>query len=172
MKKLFILPVLLFAFDQLSAQTEQGRFRLGLGSDLNFSISTVENVDDNRTFFGLDASGGYFLADNFLVGFGFGFSVSEQGDFKNNYQVFGPHVRYYYKNFFAGGSISFTFEGSNSEFIDDRQAISYGFSLGYAYFVNDRIAIEPQLSYNRFGIDGGADFKNFGPSIAFGFYLP
>ena len=69
MKKIFIVAMLLTA-SVAFAQTESGGFLVGASSELSFSSTSIDGVDDNLTTFSLNTQAGYFVIDNLAVGEG------------------------------------------------------------------------------------------------------
>jgi hypothetical protein len=94
------------------------------------------------------------------------------GSTKTTYVLAGPFVRYYFNSgIFLEGNVNagvLSIKGGNKS--DIKNAL---LGIGYAYFLNDRIAIEPQLSfkYEMSRIDN-ADYNqvdnHFGPEFNIG----
>jgi len=174
MKKItFSAFALLLAFASFS-QTEQGRILVGVGSNLSFSSQSFEGSDDNFNTFSAGLGGGYFLIDNFVAGANISFSrsTSEAANFTSNSFGVGPFVRYYYEQFFAEAGVSFSESSSEDDFFEsDSSSNRVNLGLGYAAFINDYIAVEPELNYSIGG--GDSDGVNiFSLRVGLAIYLP
>jgi hypothetical protein len=168
MKKITMLITLLCITAMAYAQFEKGTMLVGgsLGADFTTekakfsgnSITTGKYVE-----FSLDPQFGIFIIDNLAVGGALGFSTytyNEEGDdykYVSNEITIEPMVRYYLAQgiffqgrFILGTSTDKTTEDGTTD--KDPYTVS-GFSLaaGYAYFLGDHVAIEPQLGYQSLG---------------------
>ena len=139
--------------------------------------TTVTN--GRQTSFSLAPQFGYFVIDNLAVGaaldLGLSKYKSEDGDYESTSTSieFQPMVRYYLPQgiFFQGqfgfGTGKDKVDNGNTE--DDKYNItSWGLSAGYAYFLADNVAIEPQLGY---GGTGYKDKDSSGKSIVNGLFI-
>lgn len=168
MKKLFLAIVFfLLIIGPLAAQTEQGGFFINATSALDLSFLDQKlKVDGNSTDIGnvsnieLSALGGYFVADQFVLGLNLSVQSSTEEDAVDNRSstttfTIGPALRYYVINgLFAQGSLGFGTTNLNYEPATggseetDLGVLTWGAALGYAFFLSERIAIEPALSYS------------------------
>ncbi|MEL6560792.1 MAG: outer membrane beta-barrel protein [Bacteroidota bacterium] len=178
MKKHLLITILLFGSimlsSQLSAQTEKGNMLLG-GSvnfsytDNDFDTGSSTNDISTNTSLNINPSFGYFIADNFVVGANIGLSFfSSESDSGNlttssNGVTFGPFARYYTDSGLFG-TVGFGFGSSNFEQESDfgdadftSSTFSWNIGVGYAIFLNESIAIEPLISYNRSVSDPNTD---------------
>lgn len=165
------------------AQTDQGGWMFGAGSNLGFTSSKDDNdQEDSQSDFSLDARAGYFVIDNLAIGLDLGFTSSSLGDAKSSGFQAGPYVRYYLpmKIF---GELGYQI-GSEKTTIDipliGSQDVTYGtgalgIGVGYAAFLNDNISIEPMVRYRMTSIkpDEGDSVSGsgFGVLVNFGIYL-
>jgi hypothetical protein len=151
----------------LSAQTvNQGAWMLG--GSVGFSSLKVKDAENSTTYFNLSPNVGYYIIDDLAIGARINFlSISEDGDSESNFG-FGPFVRYYVTdpiflqvgydleaavldwNLFLGG------EGSTLHA-----------AVGYSWFLNSGVAIEPSLYLNLYSGDGDfdADYTRFGLNV-------
>ena len=138
MNRIFIINffVLIFFSQQVLAQVEKGNYILGG----NTGLDNLTNAGGNTvTTIFMSPMYGAFLTDRFLVG----------GSAYLNYQYFartantnlrlGPLVRFYFNNIFLQGDYSFGIP-NRSYFEHDVFA-----RLGYTYFLNEHVAIEPYV---------------------------
>jgi hypothetical protein len=148
----------------LSTSSYKATYALGPGI-------TPQEVETTSMNYSLGPQAGFFVA-NFLA---VGTTVSVNGS-RTNWDAYdpaidamvpaisksssfnlGPFVRYYLpqsiffhagvnfgwgKNTIKGGSL--TNEGTSTEF-------NYGGAVGYAYFLNDYVALEPMVGYQSYG---------------------
>ena len=168
------------------AQFNQGRMLVG-GAVAFSSLTTKDDAvstDTKSTSLSLTPNVGYFVIDNLALGLDVSFTTQKdtQGasTSKSTGILAGPFVRYYLKPgiFFQGeyqfGSEKFTFEGApfSGEFKENLSA--WALSVGYAWFLNDHIAIEPMISYKSVSAnEKDVDYKatNSGLNIGIGFQI-
>jgi hypothetical protein len=171
----------------LSASSYKGNYIIGPGG-------TSQELKTTSTNFSLGPQAGFFVA-NFLA---VGTTISVNGG-RTNWDAFdpatgelapavsknssfnlGPFVRYYLpqsiffhagvnfgwgKSSTKGGSL--TNEGTSSEF-------HYRGAVGYAYFLNDYVALEPMIGYQSYGSkfnDSDVQQGSFYLNAAFTVYL-
>ncbi len=131
-----------------NGQTEKGKFLIDLntqvfgggGLQTNTGFSFVQSNGYSSWSVGLD--GGYFIADNFALKAGFGYADSSHGG--NSVFSYKIGAKYYLK-----GNIPFevNLSGSNVDFLVDKP-LSLGLSGGYAFFLGDKLSIEPKINYS------------------------
>ena len=100
-----------------------------------FSLTSV----DGNTMWSIGAEAGYFVANNFAIKAGLGYSDDDFGDGLFAYKI---GVKYYLGDTFPLG-VDFT--GVSSDFFDGSWV---GVQGGYAWFVTEHLSIEPTLRYN------------------------
>jgi hypothetical protein len=140
MKRILILVTVLSAFSSY-AQFEKGNTRVG-GSTSQASLRFKnENVGFKTTK--TDASVGYFVADNLVLGMMasvYSETVNFQGFQSAEFQL-SPELRYYFSNkIIAGAFYPFSFD----------QGLSWKtihLQVGYAAFVSEKWAFEPMIYY-------------------------
>ncbi|GAB3813994.1 hypothetical protein [Pontibacter rugosus] len=124
----------------------------------------------------LNFKGAYFVMNDFGVGVDLGFAHEslkvtvddEQQKYKRTYLLGGPLVRYYLDNGVFGeltlktGLLNLS-AGSDIDLFDG------AFGIGYAWFVNEKVSIEPILSF-RYYREWSGDNANttLGPVLGFG----
>lgn len=145
----------------LSTSTYKGTLGVPQGQEMNTTTMS----------FGVGPQAGYFVTNYFAVGASLSVNGSRTNwdyydpttgeiipaENRNSSIAFGPFVRYYLPQsifFHAGAEFgsgkssvrggSLTNNGTTSEF-------NYGGAVGYAYFLNDYVAIEPMLGYQSNG---------------------
>lgn len=177
------------------AQFNQGRYIAGGG--FNFSTETNKSksgstvtTDGKSTQFSLSPQVGYFPVDNIAVGLGL---VLSSGKYKpdgvgttstSSSVSVGPFVRYYLPVpvFFQAMA---TFGSTKAHFdypdpipdADNSYGIfNWSLGVGYAYFLNDYVAIEPMVGFRNDKLsDKDSDYASIDSSIylnaAFTIYL-
>lgn len=160
MKKILTLLLLLVSFAAASrAQFEQDT-RYVNASLSNFGLS----YNDRGGFrLGMNAEGGYFFEDNWMLLGSAG--INHYGE-RSNEVTLGAGVRYY----FSSNGVSL---GTGLEYMHrsvSQNNLRIPFTVGYTYYINHFLAIEPQLFYKISANDfsGGSEF---GMRIGLGFYF-
>jgi len=162
MKSLMKLTLAMVGFlcmtQMVSAQTV-GKGAWMVGGSAGFSVQKFKDADESTTFIGLNPTLGYFIADDLAIGLGIGFnSVSFDGNSSSTFNL-GPFVRYYVTD------PIFIQVGANLG-LDEGAGTSFGAQVGYSWFLNNGVAIEPALFFTSFGNDGDAlDYSVFGLSV-------
>ncbi len=159
MKKIIgILAFFLFLSSVGYCQFTKGKFIAG-GSFSATSNSYKYNdgsTTSKSSSVSVNPQVGYFIVDNFAAGAGLSLSHSvykapsgsPSGELSSNNISFSPFVRYYIDKFFGQA----TFELGSSKTKTDNTNFNFknsGWSLsaGYAYLLNEHVAIEPQIGY-------------------------
>ena len=158
MKKFAFVLVALMVSVAANAQVEKGKKYIGASmSGLNLSYSGSE-----KTHFGLQAKGGYLVADNLmatgLVGY------DKTGDFPYALTL-GVGGRYYIvqNGLFLGA-------GVNCKFSDDFNDLMPTVQLGYAFFLNHSVTVEPEIYYEQ-SFKNHKDYSKIGFRVGLGFYF-
>lgn len=112
--------------------------------------------------FGLDASAGYFVADCLLLHADLGYSHTREIDDVN----IGLGARYYFDQcgVFIGGGAEYV------HFTPNSNDIQIPLEVGYAFFVNRFITIEPSVYY-KMSMHDFSDNSTFGFKIGLGFFF-
>jgi hypothetical protein len=148
---------ILFLTQTASAQTVgQGAWMVGGAAALD--ITKYKDADESITSFVLNPNLGYFFADDLAIGLEL--AVVDNGiEWQDALFAVGPFVRYYVTD------PIFIEVGANFS-LNDGGGTGFGASVGYSWFLNDGIAIEPALYFQSVGNDGDAfDYTSFGLSI-------
>lgn len=168
-----VLLILLLSFSAMNAQiTSQGNFIVGgtfgfsaANSDVeenaNGNVTTTEGATASQL--NIAPSIGYFVTDNFALGFGLDYTLSTVDNTNDNTSIdsdllFGPFTRYYLpvgedKAFFLEANAGFgnsideiTIDGTTQNINNNIFAIGIG--PGFTIFSNDAIGIEALMKYN------------------------
>ena len=177
-----MMATVLFAVSA-NAQTQRGYYLIGGdlgGFSLGFSDGTPFNLN-------ITPKVAWFRNDNLAIG-GFvdiNLSTAKGAGTTFNYGV-GPLARYYFgapavnttttsarrsSRFFLEGTVGL--QGINTSGGSSTNGLGIGIGPGLAYFINQNIALEGLLKYNKafgFGNDGGSSLLQFG--LGFQIYLP
>ena len=174
MKKIFLTIAFAGMAWVANAQTSQGR--LFINGTFSVSSQTVERDDDEReSSLQFAPAVGYFIADRFALGLGFGLSTNRNEDTNGNTRVIAsssgfsvaPFARYYVPTanekfqFFAQGTFAFgssrgsvRTETPNSTITvesNPTRTLDFSISPGFAYFPSDHWALE--LRFRGFYIE-------------------
>ena len=178
--KLLLFAVITVFAVSVNAQTQKGNAMIGSSiSSLNVGLKSGSN-----TTFTLNPKAGIFIKDGLLVGMDALFGIQHMGGTKANAVDYGigGFGRYYVtdKNveFVRHGKFFFEanlgFQGQNvSKGGDKTNGLGFGFGPGFAYFINQNIALETMVKYQ--GIVGFGDTayqNNLVWSLGFQIYLP
>lgn len=161
-KKLVLTSFVVFSFLSSFGQFNKGRMLIGGTSTFSFktdktSFGNTTTTTGKTTNLSLEPTVGYFFADNFAAGFGVTLGQSsyksETIDYKFSVLMLlvAPFVRYYLKPgiFFEGmygiGPAKTSVSGAS----EDSYTMSSGLlGVGYAWFLNDHVAVEPTINYS------------------------
>ena len=157
-KKILMIIVALTMTLSGYAQFEVGKKYVGASlSGLNLSYN--ENTDFT---FGVQAKGGYLFHENWMI-LGQA-SYSKQTDVPANIDL-GAGMRYYFvqNGIYAGMTANYF----HSDHFDDIRPCVH---VGYAFFINGCVTIEPEIYYNH-SFKNQSDYSSFGFRIGLGIYL-
>lgn len=160
MKKIFIALLLAAVSVGASAQFEKGTKYIGASaSDFGLSYSKFEDFR-----LGVHAMGGYFIADGWmLLG-----QIGWEHQVGVNVFDIGASARYYLKKnglYFSGG-LKYGHVGPDWV----RNNIYISPEVGYCFYLNDRVSIEPSV-YCDMCLNHFKDFTKVGFKIGFGYYF-
>lgn len=157
-KSMFTLLAFVCITQVMTAQTV-GKGAWMVGGSAGFSSTKVKNADFSTTRIDLNPNLGYFFADDLALGLALDFnSTSVDGNSSSTFGL-GPFVRYYVTN------PIFIQVGANLG-LNDGAGTSFGAKVGYSWFLNDAVAIEPALFFTSYNNDGDlSDYSQFGLSI-------
>jgi hypothetical protein len=197
MKKviLSLVAVVALAFGA-NAQTDKGS--MFIGGTLGFSSEKVEGADESATAFEIAPRFGYFVADNFAIGLGVGFTSTKEAvpnaEAATSFFV-NPFARYYVptagENFkffaelgvnYSTGDFLTTQDGIIGAFPVEASAFGVNLSPNFAFFPASNWAIEFGIrglyfdSINPEGDDNnitsfGLDARSLTPRIGINFFF-
>lgn len=156
-----MLLAIAFTAITANAQFEQGKFYVGAamtGLDLNYSGAEDLN-------FGVQAKGGYLFEDNWMLLAQAGYQHSGNDDIDDCFSV-GVGARYYIiqNGLFLG--INGKLIHANGNYND----IMPGFEVGYAFFLNRSVTIEPAVYYEQ-SFKKHSDYSKIGFRLGLGVYI-
>ena len=160
-KKLSLLLLTLMVALSASAQFEQGKKYISAsfsGLDLGYNGSSELNV-------GFQAKGGYFLADNLAVLAQVGYNHIGADDVPDQASL-GLQGRYYIiqNGIYLGAGA--TYKHSNHSYNDIMPSVE----IGYAFFINRFVTIEPAIYYEQ-SFKDHSKYSNVGLRLGLGIYL-
>jgi hypothetical protein len=182
----FTLLVLACASMSAFAQFEQGTKLVGGNFGLEFSTSKSKynnqtNTNGKSTSFSFEPKFGYFVINNLVVGGELGLTLSswksdgESGKETSTSLTIGPFVRYYFQpGIFVEGKYAVGTLKAKDDFFGDVEEYKYALSgvslgAGYAYFLNDNIALEPMIGFQsnarKNKTTGEAEVKNISSGL-------
>lgn len=161
MKKTLLVIATMFVAITASAQFEMSKAYIGAGLtgfDFNYSGGSKVNL-------GVGAKAGLFLEDDWLI---LGTVDFQHNGHKNTSDVIsaGVGTRYYIEQ-------NGIFLGANAQFIHafrNYNDVLPGVEVGYAYFINGSVTIEPSIYYNQ-SFKDHANYSTIGFKIGLGIYL-
>ncbi|WOC39949.1 outer membrane beta-barrel protein [Polaribacter sp. HL-MS24] len=183
MKKLLFMSIVICSSFTLFSQekgtknkpTDKGNFIVD--GSVNFSTNNSKSVqngfnttESSNFGFGINPKAAYFVVDRLALGLETSFGYFDNEFIDNNGTKFssnstsitiGPFLRYYLVNgLFGQASLGFGKANSENEGIEsESDFFSYQFGLGYAFFLNKHISLEPTISYQY--RESGSDQSTF-----------
>lgn len=158
MKKILFLLLLLLGGVQANAQFEQGKKYVSASlSGLGLSYSSNEKFR-----LGLDADAGYFITDCVMLHANLGYEHTRKID---DVRV-GAGARYYFlqNGIYLGAGAEYNhFTPSNND-------VMIPVEVGYAFFLNNHVTIEPALYY-KMSLHDFSGNSTVGLRIGFGYYF-
>lgn len=160
-KKLLAMAVALLATTAANAQFEQGKTYIG-GSLTGLN---AKYTGEDKFCLGIQAQGGYFVADDFMLYGQVGYEHNGNKDIKDRYSV-GVGGRYYIEQngIFLVANCKLVHKGK--KFND----VMPGVEVGYAFFVNNTVTVEPALYYEQ-SFKNHKDYSTIGLRLGIGVYL-
>lgn len=176
MKKILVAVSALVLGTTAMAQTDQGTWMFGAGSNLGFT-SGKENSDqeDAVSNLALDVRAGYFVIDNLAVGLDVGYSSVSVGGVSGNDLGVGPYLRYYLMESKLFGELGYKIGSSSYDGDKLGSTGALGIGAGYAAWLNDNVTIEPMVKYSMLStkpeVGDSYNGSAFGVMVNFGIYL-
>jgi outer membrane protein len=170
-KMFMTLFILVSMTREISAQTVNSGAWM-IGGSLGFNSIKSEGDDASETWFNISPSLGYFVINDLAAGVRLSlFSQSYDGETESQFGI-GPWARYYIasSSLFAQAGIDFGSAGFDIfSLLAEDGSTTINLGIGYSWFINNSVAIEPILQYSIFsaGEDGFIDdYNRFGFNIA------
>ena len=161
MKKIAMFIIALAMSITANAQFEQGKIYVGASlTGLDLSYSGLDKLH-----LGLEAQGGYCGMDNSLLKANAAFEYSGRENAPTDFIV-GVGGRYY----ILQNGLYF---GANAKLLHanhNHNDIMPGIEVGYAFFVNRTVTIEPSIYYDQ-SFQKHSDYSKFGARLGIGVYL-
>jgi hypothetical protein len=168
MRKMILIAVAtLFFASTAVAQSQIEAKKIFLNAELSGLNATFT---PSPFSIGANVGGGYFIIDNLAVRAlaGINFTAGENGLPSNTDFHFGVGGRYYLKGFFLDALFQGANIGRNEKF-EKKLEVGVRGALGYAIFLNDHVAFEPAVTFDKFFIDGSK--AQVGLNAAFSIYF-
>ena len=168
MKRIYLVLSFLVGFFLLSSISNAlnaqacGQGVWMIGGQIGFN--SVSSDGNSFSLFSFQPEAGYFVIDNLAIGTSLGLTAVEGS---TEFGI-GPFVRYYlWSNLFAQAGVKYLTGPINPfDIFDSISPFRYGAGVGYSFFVNSAVAIEPGLQ-----VDFGDDIIYFGIGIGIQAFL-
>lgn len=152
-KSLLAMIAFLCIIEAVSAQTV-GKGAWMIGGSAGFNIRKVKDVDGTTSKITVDPNLGYFIADDLAIGLELDFRSTSSGGNSTSTFGLGPFVRYYFTDpIFVQANVALDLSDGGGDPV-------FGAEIGYSWFLNNGLAIEPALYFNT-----GNSISNFGLNI-------
>lgn len=160
-KKLMAMVVAMFAAVTANAQFEEGKVYVG-GSLTGFNM---KYTGSEKFSIGTQAQAGYFVADDLMLLGQFNYEHSGKKEIADKFSV-GVGGRYYIEQNGIYLGVNCKYVHAGKKFND----IMPGVEVGYAYFLNNSVTVEPAIYYDQ-SFKNHKDFSTIGLKIGVGIYL-
>lgn len=160
-KKISLFVVFMMVALTASAQFEQGKTYISAsfsGLDFGYNGTSELNV-------GLQAKGGYFVEDNLLVLGTLGYNHIGVDDTPDRFSI-GVQGRYYIIQNGIYLGVGATYKHANHNYNDIMPTVE----VGYAFFINRTVTIEPSIYYEQ-SVRDHSKYSNVGLRLGLGVYL-
>ncbi len=141
--------------------------RLPFAKDKFYTSASLSNFDINWNksqswHMDFDAKGGYLFEDDWMITANLGYDWYKEG---NNTFKAGAGLRYYIEQngLYLGAGANYLHTNAYDDFLPTCQ-------IGYAYFLNRTVTIEPELYYNL-SFKDHTNYSGFGFRIGIGIYF-
>ncbi len=159
MKKIFVLALFLLTATSAFAQFEKGKKYVGAsltGLDLSY--------DDAQKFhFGLDASAGYFLFDDVMIASQIGMNYGNKA-----WQEFSASLKGKY--YIEQNGITLGAGFKYTHLFNSYNDLAFTPEIGYCYFLNHYITVEPSLYYDM-SLTSFSEHSKVGFKVGIGIYF-
>lgn len=150
MKNLLKFTLSLIAFlclSQVVSAQAVNQGALMLGGSASFTSTSIKDVDGSNTDIRFNPNIGYFIADDLAIGLGL--DVVNGND--NTDLGLGPFVRFYFADaIFVQANVGLG--------LGDNEFVDFEVGLGYSWFLNNSVAIEPKLFYRNHNVSDDNPF--------------
>ena len=162
MRKYVVALILGLVSLSANAQFERGTRYANL-SMTGLDMSYMKN---SKFHFGLEGQGGYFVAQDWMVGGKLGYDYVGGGP--THIFDLGADVRYYFERsgIYLSGGLLYQHQDLGAK----ENWLSIVPEVGYCYFLNQHVSIEPAL-YCNLCVNEFENGSKFGVKIGFGFYF-
>lgn len=159
MKRSIVSLILLLVAITVSAQFEKGTKYIGS----SLSGASLSYNGSEKGSFGIQAKAGYFLQDDWMVTAQL--SYDKKNDVPASYSI-GGGVRYYIvqNGLYLGAGVSI------KHYTTDFNDFMPGIQIGYSFFLNKSVTVEPELFYDQ-SFKNHGDYSTFGVRVGLGVYL-
>jgi hypothetical protein len=161
MRKILVILFLLYpviSFSQIQKSITKGNIILSGGGTIQYQkdkFSDGSGSSQTTQFsVSLIPGFGYFVADNLAIGLNTIFIYSGAKDNKSYALGAGPVIKYYFNNgIFLKAEAGYSYIDNLSTDADNEKYISLMPGVGYAFFINKKVSLEPCLVYEFNNID-------------------
>lgn len=160
MKKLLLAAMMALAVVPASAQFEKGKVYV----NTNFTGLNLAYSGNEKFTFGLGAMGGYFFADSWMVYGTLGYN--HQGSQKRDDVTVGAGCRYY----FIQNGLYLNLGAQYQHVSPNINNVQICPEVGYTFFLNQHVTIEPSVYYNM-SLNDFSNGSKVGLRIAFGYFF-
>ena len=166
MKKLiFLLPLMftLSAFSQNEKPITKGNIIISGGGTIQYSkVNANSNYNQSIFSVSLNPGIGYFFVNNLALGLttNFNYYSTENNKF---YSIgIGPTIKYYFGNgILIKGESTFNSLHGIGDNTANENTFSFKPGVGYAFFINSKVSLEPSLNYEFMGYKSDNDGNSF-----------
>ncbi|MGL4851044.1 MAG: hypothetical protein ACRC3Z_00085 [Phocaeicola sp.] len=163
MKKILVGLAMLFAV-ALSAHAQFEKDTWYVNTSLTGLELTHSKAEGTR--FGLHASGGGFLMDNLAL------LVTFKGDYVKhgvNETMLGTQMRYYFSQNGIYGGMGVAYKHLSINGVKDN-LVCFTPEVGYAFFLNKNLTLEPAVYYDL-SLNDFSNYSKLGFKLGFGYYF-
>lgn len=165
---LVFFGALFLTLNTANAQLESGS--LLIGGDVGFSSFSPKGGGGSVTSFNISPAVGYFVIDNLALGAKINYNSASAGGETESIFAAGPFARYYIGDSKIFGEAMYGF-GSTS-FAGNSSSLSIiQVAVGYAAFLNDHVALEPEFYWNTQSVEGENIGSTIGLNIGLQIYI-
>lgn len=163
MKKILVSLVMLVVVT-LSAQAQFEKDTWYVNASLTGLDLTHSKAEGTR--FGFQAGGGGFLADNLALLINFKGQYVKHGVDET---MLGTQLRYYFSQCGVYGGLGLAYKHLSIGSVKEN-LICFTPEVGYAFFLNKNLTLEPAIYYDL-SLNEFKDYSKFGFKIGFGYYF-